>query len=74
LPKDYEEALRESLKAMGTSAEDAPSDPELRASYRRFLLVQRHASTTGEDRQSRLVRAREGATVVTYPDLLAEPR
>lgn len=74
LPPDFGKMLRSMLAAMGTSPEKALSDPDLREAYRRFLLVQRHAVTSGVPREERLAKARANAAIETFPEVLAGAR
>jgi hypothetical protein len=70
LPKDYQRFLESSLKAMGTTVEDAPRDPELRAAYRRFLLTQRYVTQSNKSRPDLVAVARASASIRIFDDVL----
>ena len=74
LAPDEVKVMEETLEAAGTTLEDAPNFPPLRAAMKRFLLIQRHARATGESRDVRLVRAQADANIQLFPERLKEPR
>ena len=73
-PADAAEAMKEHLKAAGTSLKDAQTNPELRAAYRKFLLLQRYVSQSGQTRDALLAQARAAATIQTFPERLANTK
>jgi hypothetical protein len=70
-PRETVDALSAALTAMGTSLEKAPSDANLRETYREFLTIQRYVVSTGEPREALLARAKDAFVVQTFPERLA---
>lgn len=70
LPKDTQERLEAHLKALGSSLEEAPQNPDLLRSYRRFLMVQRYITKEGESAAELTNEALRSLSVTTYPERL----
>jgi hypothetical protein len=74
VPASLKRVIEASLRAMGTSAANARTDPAVREAYRQFLLLNRHASSTKATRQERLPAALNGASIEKVPGALPSRR
>jgi hypothetical protein len=73
-PPDLKRVLQAELNLAGLTVDDVVLDPDMRRSYREFLLVNRWASETKVPRDERLAAARAVAKIEVFPAVLnAEP-